>query len=70
LKVRILDLKELEDSIRTDAANIARENGDWNAESVSRRLQQIADDLARMRRDHEGGIDASMGKRSGLKVEI
>lgn len=65
-----MDLKDLEDAIRADAAKTAKENRDWNAAEVSRRLQQIADDMARIRREHQGGIDASMGKRSGLKVEI
>ncbi|MHB9112916.1 MAG: hypothetical protein ACYC4D_09895 [Thermoleophilia bacterium] len=65
-----MDLRELEEAIRADAAKTAKEDRDWNAGEVSRRLQQIADDLARIRREHQGGIDASMGKRSGLKVEI
>lgn len=65
-----MDLKDLEDAIRADAAKTAQENRMWNAEEISHRLQKIADELARIRREHQGGIDASMGKRSGLKVDI
>jgi len=65
--------KELEDAIRSDAAKIADENRAWRSADVSSRLIEIADDLARITREQQGGIDASMGKRSGnsgLKVEI
>jgi len=66
-----MDYRELEEAIRVDAAKTATEDREWTAVDVSRRLQQIADQLAGIRLEHQGGIDASMGKRSGSnKVEI
>ncbi|MBI5871142.1 MAG: hypothetical protein HZB44_09390 [Actinobacteria bacterium] len=65
-----MEYKELEETIRADAAKIAGEDRAWTALEVSSQLQSIADRLARIGREKQGGIDASMGKRSGLKVEI
>lgn len=65
-----MEYRELEDVIRADAAKTAREDRTWTAAEVSSRLQKIADEMARIRLGQQGGIDASMGKRSGLKVEI
>ncbi len=65
-----MDYKELEDSLRAEAAIVAGEKRTWRADEVSLRITQIAEQLARIRREHAGGIDASMGKRSGWKVEI
>ena len=65
-----MDYMELEQALKAEASEIAREDRQWKAADVSRRLSQIADELARIRREHPAGIDASMGKRSGWKVEI
>ena len=65
-----MELRKLEDTIRADARKIVAEGREWPAVDVSSLLQQIADQLAVIRREQKGGIDASMGKRSGLKVEI
>lgn len=65
-----MDYRELEEAIRADAAKTITEDREWTAAEVARRLQQIADELARIRLEQQGGIDASMGKRSGFKVEI
>jgi len=71
-EVWIMDYRELEEALRADAAKIAGEKSKWKAADVSKRLEQIADELAAIRLEHQGGIDASMGKRSGsgIKVEI
>lgn len=66
-----MEYRKLEETIRADAAKTATENRTWSAVEVSQLLQQIADELTRIRREHHSGIDASMGKRSGLnKVDI
>ncbi|MBK5225843.1 MAG: hypothetical protein JJD96_04615 [Thermoleophilia bacterium] len=64
-----MDLRELEETIRTEAATVARKEQDWTNADISRRLLEIADQLAAIRLEHAGGINASMGKRSGLKAE-
>ncbi|MDO8735888.1 MAG: hypothetical protein Q7K29_02240 [Thermoleophilia bacterium] len=69
-EVETMDYQELEEAIRADAAKTAKEDRKWTAVDVSRRLEQIADEMAKIRLEHQGGIDASMGKRSGIKVEI
>lgn len=66
-----MEYRELEETIRSDAAKTAKEDRVWTAAEVSCRLQEIADELTMIRRGHQGGIDASMGKRSGLnEVDI
>lgn len=65
-----MDYRQLEEAIRADAAKTAADEREWTAAAVSRCLQQIADELARIRHEQQGGIDASMGKRSGFKIEI
>ncbi|MHB1325396.1 MAG: hypothetical protein ACYDGS_02575 [Thermoleophilia bacterium] len=65
-----MDLREIEERVRAEAASVAKAGRDRTATEVSRNLQHIADQLAFIRNEHEGGIDASMGKRSGWKVEI
>lgn len=64
-----MDLRELEETIRAEAATVARNEQDWTNADISRRLLEIADQLAAIRLEHAGGINASMGKRSGLKAE-
>lgn len=65
------EFQELEEALREEAKAIAEAGDDWRAEQVARRLMEIADQLTRMRHRHQGGIDASMGKRSGLPpIEI
>ncbi len=65
-----MDYKELEDAIRAEADAVAMEAREWQAADVATRLRRIADQLATIRRGRQSGIDASMGKRSGWKVEI
>ena len=65
-----MDYRELEEAIRADAAKTAKEDRTWTSSEVAGRLQKLADEMARIRLEHQGGIDASMGKRSGIKVEI
>lgn len=65
-----MDLREIEERIRAEAASVNKEGHDLTAAEVSQSLQRIADQLAFIRNEHKGGIDASMGKRSGWKVEI
>lgn len=60
-----MEYKELEDTIRDEAAKISEEKNNWTAAEVSHKLEQIADLLAAINRGRQGGIDASMGKRSG-----
>lgn len=64
-----MDLRELEETIRAEAATVARKEQDWTNADISRRLLEIADQLAAIRLEHASGINASMGKRSGLKAE-
>jgi len=64
-----MDLRELEETIRAEAATVARKEQVWTNADISRRLLEIADQLAAIRLEHAGGINASMGKRSGLKAE-
>lgn len=65
-----MELRDIEEAIRVEAASVDKEGRDRTASEVSQSLRRIADQLAFIRNEHEGGIDASMGKRSGWKVEI
>lgn len=70
LKGGAVEYKDLEEALRTEAKAVAGEKRSWTAEDVAARLEKLADQLAAIRHGHQGGIDASMGKRSGWKVEI
>lgn len=61
----MIEFQELEESLRAEADNVAASGESWSAERASDRLREIADLLTRIRNQHQGGIDASMGKRSG-----
>jgi len=65
-----MDYKHLEDSLRAQVEAIAHDGREWSAEEVAHRLTVIADQLAAIRQKQQEGIDASMGKRSGWKVDI
>lgn len=65
-----MELREIEENIRAEAASLASGNRELTDEEISERLLRIADQIAFIRNEHGGGIDASMGKRSGLKVDI
>lgn len=65
-----MEYQDLEISLRQEAEEIAADAQEWPAESVARRLTEIADLLERIRRQHQGGINATMGKRSGRSLEI
>ncbi len=66
-----MEYRELEDAIRSEARSLAGDDREWTSKQVSERLEKIADQLEAIRREGQGGIDASMGKRSGgWKVEI
>ncbi|MHB9052460.1 MAG: hypothetical protein ACYC5F_00500 [Thermoleophilia bacterium] len=65
-----MEYKQLEDAIRAEAATISREGRDWTASEVAQRLLRLAEDIAMIQQQRSGGIDASMGKRSGGKLEI
>lgn len=65
-----MEYKNLEDDLRAQSESIARQDSDWTAEEVARKLNEIADLLARIRHQHQTGINASMGKRSGSKQDV
>lgn len=65
-----MEYEELESALRKEAQSISRESKDWAAADVARRLEEIADKLAMIRHRRQTGIDASIGKRSGGKLEI
>lgn len=64
----MLDYHQLEMDLRNEATVVAAAGQNWNATEVSQRLMAIADQMAAIRRQHAGGVDASMGKRSGLHL--
>ncbi|MCL6106464.1 MAG: hypothetical protein M1309_03825 [Actinobacteria bacterium] len=63
------DYRELELALRKEAAEAKAAGEAWPADEVSRRLAEVADALAAIRRRPETGINASMGKRSGSAQE-
>jgi hypothetical protein len=65
-----MQYEQLERALRKEAATISQKGAAWSAAEVSRKLEQIADQLAGIRHQHQTGIDASMGKRSGGKIDI
>lgn len=56
--------------LHAEAQAVLAAGDSWSAEHVSQRLSEIADALVRISNQHESGIDASMGKRSGRSIEI
>lgn len=65
----MLEYQDLERQLRADADALEEGGADQAAADVASRLREIADRLALIRKQHAGGIDASMGKRSGLHLE-
>lgn len=65
-----MEYKDVEIALRSEAEAVAEKGDEWPAERVARRLEEIADLLTRIRRQHQGGVNASMGKRSGRTIEI
>ncbi|MHB8858990.1 MAG: hypothetical protein ACYC6Z_05850 [Thermoleophilia bacterium] len=65
-----MEYEDLELSLRSEAQSISRGNRDWTSAEVSHKLEEIADRLADIKHRRQTGIDASMGKRSGGKLEI
>ena len=64
-----MEYTELENRIRAEAEAVDREEREWPASEVAGKLRQIADLLERIRHQHQTGIDASLGKRSGRKLD-
>ncbi|MFA5808900.1 MAG: hypothetical protein WC935_01005 [Thermoleophilia bacterium] len=64
------DYKELEEALREEVLALNGENRTWTTTEVSRRLTEIADALESIRQAPQEGIDASIGKRSGWKIDI
>lgn len=65
-----MEYKDLEIALHTEAEAVASKKENWTAEMVARRLNEIADLLTKIRKQHQSGVDASMGKRSGRAIEI
>lgn len=65
-----MDYQDIEITLRTEAKAIAAQGGEWPARDVAKRLQEIADLLTKIRNEHQGVINASMGKRSGTKIDM
>ncbi|RJQ47086.1 MAG: hypothetical protein C4534_01815 [Gaiellales bacterium] len=65
----MLEYAELEKRLTAEAAAVEAAGESWNAAEVAARLRDLAEQLAAIRRQHSGGIDASMGKRSGIHLE-
>ena len=64
------EYSDLENTLRTEAEAVSDEGRDWTASEVSRRLTEIADVLKNLGHTNQGGINASMGKRSGWNADI
>jgi hypothetical protein len=65
-----MDYRDLEQSLRSEAAAVESAAEGWTAERVASRLREIADAINHLRREPAGGVDASMGKRSGRTIDI
>ena len=65
-----MEYEELENALREEARSLLKEDRILPAADVARRLEEIADELASIRHRRQTGIDASIGKRSGGKLEI
>ncbi|MFA6001142.1 MAG: hypothetical protein WC828_03400 [Thermoleophilia bacterium] len=64
------EFSELESALRKEALAVSDEGRTWTASEVSRRLTEIADALKNAGHTNKSVINASMGKRSGWKVDI
>ncbi|MEK7816673.1 MAG: hypothetical protein AAB281_00295, partial [Actinomycetota bacterium] len=53
--------------LKGEADAVTDDGRDWRAEEVAAKLNQIAGFIERIGRQHQTGIDASLGKRSGRK---
>ena len=65
----MLDYRELETIIIEEAEAVAAAGKDWSAAEVAARFREIAEQLAMIRKQHATGVDASMGKRSGIQLD-
>ncbi|MHB1389977.1 MAG: hypothetical protein ACYCXF_01920 [Thermoleophilia bacterium] len=65
-----MEYLDLINTLHHEAESVLAAQDSWTAEQVAGRLSQIADALMRIRNQHESGIDASMGKRSGRASEV
>lgn len=62
-----MEYKDLEERLKGEADAVEEEDRGWRAEEVAAKLNQIAGILEKIRNQHQTGIDASLGKRSGRK---
>lgn len=60
---------ELEITLRSESERVRQEGQDWPPEKVAEKLVQVADIIAKIRRQHQTGINASLGKRSGRTLD-
>ena len=65
-----MEYRELESALRQEAEKVEAAGQSWPAERVAEKLTEIADQLTRIRNQHQGGVNASMGKRSGWSFDI
>ena len=65
----MLEYRDLELGLSSEADAVASKGDAWTADEVARKLREISDLLARIRQKHQTGINASMGKRSGTGPE-
>lgn len=62
---RHVEYRDLEQALRCEAKAVEARGESWTAAEVARKLNEVADLLEKIRRQHQTGINASMGKRSG-----
>lgn len=65
-----MDYRDLEQSLLGEADAVESRGEGWSAKQVAGRLREIAEAINQLRREQAGGVDASMGKRSGRTIEI
>lgn len=64
------EYSDLENALRQEALSVSGEDRTWTSSEVSLRLTEIADVIKSIGNSGQSGINASMGKRSGWKVDI
>lgn len=64
-----MEYRDLEERLKGEADAVADEGREWTASQVAAKLNQIAGILEKIRHQHQTGIDASLGKRSGRKLD-
>ncbi|MFA5801391.1 MAG: hypothetical protein WC911_02835 [Thermoleophilia bacterium] len=70
LMMKYSEYSDLENALRQEAMSVSGEDRTWTSLEVSQKLAEIADVLKSIGSTGQGGINASMGKRSGWKVDI